>query len=469
MNTSKTSNIKKTPNKTGPRKIIESHNYRKVIYSLIIPLFFILFKPMAMNMNQSVVLGSLFLTVVWWGTGWIYKDAASIFLIVMFIIFGNTPIQKVFFFPLSSSFILVIASFILSQGIVNSKVADSFSNFVLSRYCNNSIKLVIMSFILGIVLIFIIPQPFPRIILLASIYINFLNKTSVEDEEKRILIFSIFVASTITSLMFLNGDVIINYSAMKFGGINLTFAEWAKYMALPSLVTSIIIMSVFILIFKKNLKTKFEFKKAEKFTVTKDGKRALLITALIICLWLTEATHGISAANVALIGMILMFAARIISFEDLKVINISLLLFLTAEFAIGKVLSYSGVATNISEFLTAYFPSADSMMYIPFIVMLIMVLHMTMGSLVTAISVLVPTLITITSGNLSPEFIVLLTCATVCFHYILPFHHVSVMIGYGNGYFENRHTIKMGFALTVITALCVLFVFIPWWKLFGII
>lgn len=108
-------------------------------------------------------------------------------------------------------------------------------------------------------------------------------------------------------------------------------------------------------------------------------------------------------------------------------------------------------------------------MYIPFIVFLIMFLHMIMGSLVTAISVLIPTLITLTAGNVSTEFIVLLTCASVCFHFILPFHHVSIMIGYGNGYYENRHTIKMGMALTVITVLAVLFIYIPWWRMFGIV
>lgn len=92
-----------------------------------------------------------------------------------------------------------------------------------------------------------------------------------------------------------------------------------------------------------------------------------------------------------------------------------------------------------------------------------------MGSLVTAISVLIPTLIAITAGNLSPEFIVLLTCASVCFHYILPFHHVSIMIGYGNGYYENKHIIRMGLVLTIITILAVLLIYMPWWKLVGLI
>lgn len=332
------------------KTIIKKDNYLKVILSLVVPLTLMLIKPIGMTLEQSIILGSLFLTIIWWGTGWVYKDVASIFLLIIFIIFGSTPIKSVFFFPLSSNFILVVTSYLLSQGIVNSNVADNFSSFILSKYCYNSKRLVIMSFILGILLIFVIPQPFPRVILLASIYINFLKKTSVSEENKRVLIFSIFVASSITSLMFLNGDVIINYSAMNFGGINLTYLEWAKYMALPGLMTAAIILLSFLYLFRENLKDEFNFKKEEKLVVTKSGKKALLITALVIILWLTETLHGVSAANVALVGTLLMLVTQIIKIKDLKVINISLLIFLTAEFAIGKVLLGSGVAEKLSDF-----------------------------------------------------------------------------------------------------------------------
>lgn len=451
-------------------KIIRKENIPKIIISLTVPLFIIFLKPMDMSLNQSIVLGSLFLTIIWWGTGIVYKDAASVFLVIMFILFGQTPIKNVLFFPLSDNFILVVASYLISQGIVNSKVADKFSNFVLAKYCYNSARLVIMSFVLGILLIFVIPQPFPRIILLASIYINFLKNLKVDKEEKSVLVFSVFVASTVTSLMFLNGDVIINYSALKFGGISMSYIEWAKNMALPSLIATIIIAWAFIMIFKKNLKIIFEIKNTkEKLYFGQSEKKVLAITFVIILLWLTESRHGISSANVALIGVIAMFIIGIISIKDFKVINISLLIFLTAEFSIGKVLTGSGVAVNISNFLTGFFPAAGSTMYIPFIIILVMILHMIMGSLVTAVSVLIPTLITITAGSVSPQFIVLLTTASICFHYIMPFHHVSIMIGYGNGYYENKHTIKMGAALTVITIVVVLFVFVPWWKLMGII
>ncbi len=446
-----------------------NRRFIRLLITIILPVTIVLFKPIGLSFNQSIVLGSLLLTIIWWATGIVYKDIASIFLILMFIIFGETPFVEIFFFPLSENFILVISSFLLSQGIVNSQAADKFSTFVLSKYCKNSIELVIMSFILSTILIFIIPQPFPRVILLASIYLNLLKNTKIEDEERSIIIFSIFVSSTVTSLMLLNGDIIINYSALKFGEITMTYFEWAKKMTLPTLLTTIIIAFVFINIFKKNLKTALYPTDVEKkLTYEKSEIRAIIITFLVGILWLTESIHNISAANVALVGVILMFLTRIIGLKDIKVVSLSLLIFLTAEFSIGKVLIGSGIASKISSNLVGLLPATNSCMYLPYIVCLIMVLHLMMGSLVTALSVLIPTLITLTSGHLNSEFIVLLTVVSVGFHFIMPFHHVTIMIGYGNKYYENKHTVKMGIALTIITFLCTFFLYIPWWKIIGL-
>lgn len=444
-------------------------NQFKTILSLFIPFFFIILKPLGMDSSQSIILGWLVLTVLWWITGWVYKDYASLLLLAIFILFGNTSLKSIFVFPLSDHFILIAASFLLSQGIVKSKVADQFSGFILEKYCQTSKRLVGMSFVLGILLIFVIPQPFPRIILLSSIYLNFLSKSDVTSEEKKVLLFSIFVASTVTSMMFLNGDIIINYAVMELGGVAFTGAEWIQYMTIPTCIITIFVAGLFTYVFKDYLKGQFTYKSQEKPSFTKEGKKALMITGVIILLWLTESSHNISASYVALFGVMLMFLTRVLVWNDVRCINTSLLLFLTAQFSIGKVLTASGIVQQLSQSLTKFFPTVESIYYIPFIILFIMVLHSFVGGLVTSVSVIIPMLLTMTAGVLSPQVIVLLTLVSVCFHYVLPFQHATIMIGYGSGYYENKHTIKLGFALTLATFVAALFVYIPWWKLIGLI
>jgi di/tricarboxylate transporter len=442
----------------------------QTLLSLFILLLVALVKPFNMTFNQCMVLGALFLVIIWWGTGIVNKNIASLFLIIMFVLFGGTPIEKVFYFPLSSNIILVIASYLLSQGIVKSKVADHFTEIVINRFCDTSKKLVYMSFIIGVGLIFIIPQPFPRVILLSSIYMSFLKQIEMGAKERKIVLFSVFVAATVTSLMFLNGDVIINNAVQEFGEVNISYQRWILLMTLPSLLTTIIIAIAYVKVFKKDLISTIQWKAKKKSDVLdKTGKIALLITIFVVLLWLTESIHGITSSQTAVIGVILMFLAGNISFQDVNVINLSLLIFLTAEFAIGKVLIGSGIAEKMGTSLSTIMPASESIFLLPFLIIVIMALHMIMGSLITALSVLIPTLITLTTGILSSESIVLITTVSVCFHYLMPFHHVTIMLGYGNDYFDNKHVIKFGLVLTLITLIAVLGIYVPWWKFVGVV
>lgn len=454
----------------GNMYIIKKNYERQTLLSLLVLLAVAVIKPMGMTIQQSIVLGSLFLVIVWWGTGFVHKNIASAFLILIFVIFGGTPIEKVFYFPLSNNIILVVASYLLSQGIVNSKVADRLTKVLLQKYCNTSAKLVYMSFILGLGMIFIIPQPFPRVILLSSIYMSFLNKIEISDEEKKIIVFSVFVAASVTSLTFLNGDVIINNAVQGFGNITISYVRWIMLMTIPSVVTTGLIAVAYAFVFRKQLISALEWKKEEgSRTIGKQEKLALGITAIVVVLWLTESIHLISASQTALVGVTLMFISGLIEVKDYKVINVSLLIFLTAEFAIGKVLVGSGIASKMGEALSGVIPSGESVFLIPVLILIIMGLHMIMGSLITALSVLIPTLITLTSGILSPESIVLITTVSVCFHYLMPFHHVTIMLGYGNEYYDNKHVLKFGLVLTIITFLAVLGIYMPWWNLVGVL
>lgn len=451
-------------------KIVSHKNVLKVGLTLIIPAFFIIFKPILLTLSQSIVLGVLFLVIIWWGTGWVHKDIASVLLLVTFICFAHTPPTQVLNFVCSENIVMIVAAYLLSQGIVNSEVAEQFSGYCLTRFCKTGKSLVVMSFVLCIVLLIIIPQPFPRVVLLAAIYLNYFKKYEVEENVSKVFLFSIFVASTVTSLLLLNGDVIVNYAAMGFGNINLSFVEWCKYMTLPTVCLTAIIAIVYTIVFKPELKFTFKNTGSElKLSFNKRGKIALSIMAGVVILWLSESYHGLSASLVALLGTIAMFLTRIISLKDFKVIKPSLLLFLTAEFSIGRSLTGSGVAEKIKEALAPLLPSVNSIWFLLIIALVIMGLHMIMGSVITALSFSVPMLLAITEGYYSPEFVVFFVLVIVCCQYILPFHHLNIMIGYGSGYYENKHTIKMGIALTLIVIGALFILYIPWWKLVGLI
>ncbi|HHX93081.1 MAG TPA: SLC13 family permease [Clostridiales bacterium] len=460
---------------TEPAAVRNSHsdpkrkNSVRVALTLLLPVAMVLARPLGMTAGQSFVLGSLFTVIAWWGTGWVKRNIASAMLLLVFLLFGHTPVVQIFNFPLSGNIVMIVAAYLLSEGIVQSGAVDSLSDYLLSTYCKTYAHMVIASFVLCTVLIFAIPQPFPRVVLLAAIYINFLRERPENEERKKVLLFSIFVAATVTSLMFVNGDVIVNCAAVEFGDLELSFASWTRYMTVPTMIASALTALLFIAVFRRELQGPIEGPGAKAtFSVGPEGKRALAVTAVVVLLWLTEPVHGIGAASVAAIGVAGMFAVRVLKLKDFKVVSPGLMLFLTAQFAIGRVLVASGIVGHIRIALTHMLPAPEHALFLPALVLALMALHMVMGSVITALSFSIPMLIAMTEGLYSPELIALLVLVSVAWHFLLPFHHVTLVIGFGSGFYENRHVLRFGAVLTLLVFASVFLLYIPWWKLTGL-
>lgn len=270
----------------------------------------------------------------------------------------------------------------------------------------------------------------------------------------------------------MNGDILLNYSALQFANVSMNWIEWAKYMAVPTLFTSLLVGISFILTFGKKLKNvdltvgnsevalgKIEFKE----------KVAIIIMSIVLILWMTEPLHSINSAIIALLGTLAMFGFKIIEFKDFKSLNIGLMIFLTAAFAIGGVMNQSGVANIIYSNIIGIFPSTYSNFYLMILVLTVMALHILLGSSITTFSVVIPILMELTQGILGVIPLMFLVYITVNMHHILPFHHVVVMIGAGSNYYSNKVTIKYGIVLTVLVFLIIFGFYMPWWRFIGLV
>ena len=94
-----------------------------------------------------------------------------------------------------------------------------------------------------------------------------------------------------------------------------------------------------------------------------------------------------------------------------------------------------------------------------------------MGSVIAVMGVVIPSvLISAEAAGIAPLFVALTVYLTVASHYILPFHHLNILVGQGeeNGMYSQKEAIRLGlplsaavFAQAVLAAL--------WWKLLGVI
>lgn len=449
-----------------------------IIFLLVLALT--LLNPFHLDFNQNILFSAMVFTVGLWATNAVHKSIACIFFLLISIVFGRTPALDIVGFIWSDTSLLIITTTLLSVGIMKTGLVHKYVEKLLKKNDSNIFMLLLLPYIFGIVLVFIIPQAFARVIIIGAIFNSLLvAKTDSEKRAKEALIFNAFVAVTMTYMFFNNGDIVLNQAAINFAGQEvkevLSFATWFKLMSLPTFITCCLSLLLTYFIFKEDLKgfaptmISKEHRKLEGVSRPKQ-KTASLAMLIIILFWTTQSIHTVPAWVVAFLGVVLMFALSILRKEDLKSINPHFLLFLMTVFSIGKILGQSGITALIFENLQRIIPTSNSSLYLLIIGLVAMVLHICIGSSVATMSVIMPILLPLT-GSLGyrPEIVTLMIYVVVNIHFLLPMHHATMMLGIGNKYYPEKHMLRFGVPMTFITFLLLELVYFNWWQILKVL
>lgn len=442
---------------------------------LAIALGLTVINPLGLELNQQIVFGSLLLTVLSWAFQAISQSVAAIFLLAVFSIFGMTPLQQVFKFPLSDNFITIAMSFLMSQAIVNSGIAARLADTLLARFVKKPMDLMWVGIAANFLLMFLIPQPFSRTILLAAIFVEYIRRHELPRATSEIIMLNLFLTAVTTLMMFLTADVILNKFAVEMSGTDISWFEWAKWMAVPSFVTTVIMSGLLIVMNRKVFEVALGRPSAKggedmdpehivsHSPLLRSEKIVLALVLATVGLWMTESLHGVSSAWVAVacVAGLALFTGTL-KLKDLKSLNFPLMLFLTAAFSIGSVMQASGIsAAMFSVFRMDALVGTRWLE--PAIIGLNAVIHQLVGSTVTSLSITVPGLRAIVGGALSPIAIMFMSYVTVNLHFFLPFQQIVLLIGIEH--YSPRHILKIGVVMTFLTPVIVLLLFRPWFML----
>lgn len=432
--------------------------------------------PFDFTATQVILSTALIAGISLWATAAIDKSITSIALLSIFILVGKNAPTEIIGFIWSDTALLIMATSLLSVGITRTGLVEKLVGKILEKTGYKLNVLLVLPYILGIVLIFLIPQAFARSVILARFFYNILSDDKKYSKTKPVLLFNVFWAVSITYMLFSNGDIVLNQSAISFGGqmatAELYFGNWIPHMFVPTLILCVITFFLTKLIFRKEL-AEFDadmivFSKQEKDIEGKKTGIPTILMLVVIFLWMTVGVHGISEWLVALVAVIIMYAIKILTKEDLKEINPRFIIFLTAAFSIGKVMGANGISQVIFDYLQAIIPPGDSPFFLLALALVTMVLHVLIGSAVATLSVVLPLFIPLgLASGYSVAVIVLLNYIVVNIHFLLPHHHANMMIGVGKGYYDDKIMFKNGIVMMLVTFLVLALLYIPWWNFIG--
>lgn len=437
--------------------------------SLLVFLAILLLRPLGMTRNQALIVATLMVALIWFTTGCVRKWLTAALLLLGFSIYGGTPLKSVFQFPLSTNFLVIFFSFLFSQAIANSGLTRRFLLPVLQKHVGSVGKFLTFVVLCNVAFIFVIPQPFARVILLAFILSEYLSQVCPDKKAREALMFSVYCLSMTANMMFLRGDIIMNYAILSFAELSLSEAQWIQAMTLPTLILLVLEAVLIRVVFAQRLKgiTFRSAEKVEKHPLEGKSKAQLVVILLTIVLMATESIHGIAGWMVILAGSLVLACLGILKPADLKSVNYELLAFFTAAFSIGPVMKTSGVADLIFSRFIPLFPEQFGVGYLLLVMVITMLLHMILGSSVTTTSVVVPGILLIASGVAPSVPLVLTIYVSVYSHFLLPIHNVVLLIG--NKDYESSLVTRFGAVTTVLIPVFILAVYYFWWQIVGIL
>lgn len=454
----------------------------KMLASLVIPAVIMFLQPLGMNFSQSATVAGMLLVITWWTIGIVKKIPASIFLLAWFCVFSGAPTKVIFTFPLGETFVMLVITYLFSQAISNCGIVDRVLLPLIIRFARTPFRCILAAIAALFLTMYVVPQPIARLILVAVVMDKFLRHTTLSSSVREIIMYAVFVFYAIVNMACKDADLIMNYVACNVSGADISNWDWTRAMAIPTLGYIAVVLAIFVFLFRKELKgVKIELL-PDVGDIPKGFSRqempAVLVVVATILLWMTSSLwsngfmlFGYISANtlITIVSTVLLFLLGVLHKQDFSTIDVVTLVFLSAAMAIGGVLKACGAADILFGQLTNILPQSFSVGYLLLMVLIGMVLHMILGSNTTTLSVIVPGLILLCDGVVSPEVVVYVSIISVAFHAILPFHSVALMIGTSNGYFPSRYITRLGLIVTPFIFLVAALFFLPYWSLIGLV
>jgi anion transporter len=447
---------------------------------ILVPLFWFVPLPGGLSPEGQRALAVTIFAILWWVFNVVQPAYTAILCMAAFVFLQLAEPAVVFRLWSLPLMWLILASFLIAAAVTKSGLALRVAYFFMMRYAYSYKRIIFMIYVLGLALSFLIPQPFPRALLMMAVVRNIIQMSGCGRKDAASLGFAVFSSLTATSIILLTGDVLLNLAAVGFSGEHIGWLEWLRYMAVPGLAASLLMMGLHIIVFRPEGRidvdqTALKGQWLELGSMSRKEVVTLVWVTAALLLWGMDSITGIDPAWVAVVvvvGLSLPKIGDVLEVGDISTgISWPIIIFITGAFAIGAVGLETGLSAWLADILLPADPPGNAFAFSFLISGTTMFIHMLIGSALATMSVVAPTMVGYAaSAGWNPVFPALLIYTAVQIHYLLPFHHVTILLGEGEtGGYSISETLRFGIPLTVLTFVVILFVEIPWWKLIGLI
>ena len=420
------------------------------------------------------------MTVVWWATQVAQSGYVGGIYLMALVIFKVAEPALVFKSWIGPTMFLIIGAYLIAGAVKDSGLGERIAYAFINKFVRSYKGIIVSIFVLTFIMSVLIPHPWPRAFLIMSVMAVVIQSAKMPKEDAVKIGFTVFAASVPVSLIFLTGDSTINPLAVANSGESLGWLGWFKVMGVPAIVASILTLILILILFKPtkevhiNLDEIHEKQKALG-PLSALEKRTAVWLVIAIVLWATDSIHGINIGWITLgvaMCMSMPVVGEVLTPKSWGQVPVHVLIFLTSARAIGSVGGETGMNAWLADTILPSTVPSNLFVLAAFIAVISIVIHMFMGSVIAVMGVAIPALMAFTSPmGISPLATALFVYTAVASHYILPFHHLNMLVGQGeeNGKYTQKECIRLGIPLIAVVFIVTVLIEVPWWKIIGLL
>jgi len=331
-------------------------------------------------------------------------------------------------------------------------------------------------------LTFIVPSGIARVVIMASIALGLAEafKSGVGSNVSRGMFLVLSYTANIFDKMIIAGAGSITARGLieKVGGVEVLWSYWFIAFLPCSIITVLAAWLLTLWLYppeKVALEGGYDYLRAE---IAKMGawsaleKKAALVMAAAIVLWLTDFLHHISPAIIGMgVGLFaLLPRVGILDIEDMKRLNYLPVFFVAAAVSMGTVLEATKGLEVLTNYMFAWMQPYMTNIFTTTIVMYwtAFVYHFLLASEISMLGTSIPLVMEFAKSHDMHPLLLGMIWTFSAGGKLFAYQSGVLIVGYSYGYFAARDLVRMGACLTVVEFLALLVLVPFYWPLIGL-
>ena len=363
-----------------------------------------------------------------------------------------------------------------------SGIARRLAYFIMLRIGITYPRILLGLIVTDFLLTFIVPSGIARVVIMASIALGLAEafKAAPGNNLSRGMFLILSYTANIFDKMIIAGAGSITARGLieQFGGVEVLWSYWFIAFLPCSIITVVAAWWLTLWLYPPESATLaggYEFLRAE---IQKMGpwtaveKKAALLLAAAILLWLTDFVHHISPAVIGMgVGLFaLLPRVGILEIEDMKRLNYLPVFFVAAAVSMGTVLSATKGLTVLTNHMFAWMQPYMTNILTTTVVLYwsAFVYHFLLASEISMLGTSIPLLMEFAKSHGMHPLLLGMIWTFAAGGKLFAYQSGVLIVGYSYGYFAARDLVRMGAALTVVEFI-VLMLLVPfYWPLIGL-